>query len=205
MRYDQMPGPAVPRRGNRFSQWLGAVFLRLLGWRITGQFPDVPKAVIIGAPHTSNWDGVLAVAAVLALRLRIVLMGKHSLFKGPFAPLLRWLGLIPIDRSSAAGVVEQSVSRFHEREQMFLGMAPEGTRHSAKEWKTGFYRIACDAGVPIMLAVLDYGKREIRLPLTFMPSGDLDADMEKILACYRGVLPRRPERLSLPLREDNAE
>lgn len=202
MRYDQMPGPSVPRRGNRFFQWLGTVFLHLLGWRITGQFPDVPKAVIIGAPHTSNWDGVLAVAAVLALRLRIVLMGKHSLFKGPFAPLLRWLGLIPIDRSSAAGVVDQSVSRFREREQMFLGMAPEGTRHSAQEWKTGFYRIACDAGVPIVLAVLDYGKREIRLPLTFMPSGDLDADMDKILTCYRGIVPRRPERLSLPLRTD---
>lgn len=200
MHYDQMPGAAVPRRGNRFFQWLGTAVLHAMGWRITGTFPDVPKAVVIGAPHTSNQDGVIAVAAVLALRLRIVLMGKHSLFRGPFGPVLRWFGLIPVDRTSAAGVVEQSVARFREREQLFLGMAPEGTRHGAEEWKTGFYRIAVNAGVPIMVAVLDYGKREVRLPLTFMPCGDVDADMQRILECYRGVMPKRPERLSRPLR-----
>lgn len=200
MHYENMLGPQVPRRGNRFFQWLGAWVLGRMGWRITGEFPDVSKAVVIGAPHTSNWDGVVGVSTVLALRLRIALMGKHSLFRGPFGPLLRWIGLIPVDRDAAGGVVAQSVAKFAEKEQLFLGIAPEGTRHGAREWKTGFYRIAVEANVPIMLAVFDYGKRELRLPLTLYPSGDMHADMEKILACYRGVVPRRPERLSAPLR-----
>lgn len=200
MSYEFMIGGQVPRRGNNFSCWLGSWLLRRLGWRITGTFPDVAQAVVIGAPHTSNWDGVFGVAAVLALRLRIVLMGKDSLFRGPAAPLLRWIGLIPVDRTSAAGVVEQSVAKFREKPQLFLGIAPEGTRKGAAEWKTGFYRIASEARVPILVAVFDYGKREVRLPLTLYPSGNFDADMTRILDCYRGVVPKRPQRLSGPLR-----
>ncbi|MDF1780534.1 MAG: lysophospholipid acyltransferase family protein [Alcanivoracaceae bacterium] len=200
MTYENMLGSEVPRRGNKFFQWLGEWVLGLMGWRVVGEFPNVRKAVVIGAPHTSNWDGVVGVSTVLALRLRISLMGKSSLFRGPFGPLLRWIGLIPIDRTSAAGIVEQSVEKFNEKDQLFLGIAPEGTRHGAPEWKTGFYRIALEAGVPIMLAMFDYENRILHLPLTFHPTGDMDADMERILHCYRGVQPKRPERLSGPLR-----
>ena len=200
MSYEFMIGDQVPRRGTGLSRWLGERVLGLMGWRISGSFPDVRKAVVIAAPHTSNWDGIIAVAAVLALRLRICLLGKDSLFKGPFGPVLRWIGLIPVDRTSASGMVGQSVDKFAEKSQLLLGMAPEGTRKQAQEWKSGFYRIALEAKVPIVVAVLDYGRREVCLPLTLYASGDFEADMGKILACYRGVKPRRPERLSLPLR-----
>jgi 1-acyl-sn-glycerol-3-phosphate acyltransferase len=200
MSYESMLGDKVPKRGNRFSKWLGEFVLRVLGWRITGALPNTSKVVVIGAPHTSNWDGIVGVTCVLALGLKIALMGKDSIFRGPFGPMLRWLGLIPIDRNCAAGIVEQSIAKFQERDALFLGMAPEGTRHGATEWKTGFYRIALEAEVPILLVVFDYAKRELQLPLTLYPSGNIEADMETILSHYRGVTAKHPERLSGPLR-----
>ena len=107
---NEIPSPdRIPRRGNAFSRWLGLLLLRLIGWRIVGQLPNVPKAVVIGAPHSSNYDGLVAAATVLALQVRIGLMAKDSLFRWPFASSLRWLGGIPIDRLSSRGVVEQSL------------------------------------------------------------------------------------------------
>ncbi len=195
----------IPRRGNAFSRWLGMWLLRLIGWRIVGELPNVPKAVVIGAPHSSNYDGLVAAGVVLALQVRIGLMAKDSLFRWPVAGLLRWLGGIPIDRRSKRGVVEQSLDRFREREQLFLGIAPEGTRAAATQWKTGFWHIARHADVPIVVAVLDYGRRELRFADVITPSEDLDADMRRILACFRGVVPRRPARLSAPLKALNDE
>ncbi|MCK0536200.1 lysophospholipid acyltransferase family protein [Alcanivorax quisquiliarum] len=190
----------VPRRGNRFSQLLGLLLLRLLRWRIVGTLPNIPKAVVIGAPHSSNWDGLVAAGVVLTLRVRIGLMAKDSLFRWPVAGLFRWLGGIPIDRhSGSGGVVAQSVARFQEREQLFLGVAPEGTRTAASQWRTGFWQIARQAGVPIIVVVLDYGRRELRIAETLQPGDDLDTDMQRILAHYRDAVPRRPERLSAPL------
>ncbi|MBZ2187694.1 lysophospholipid acyltransferase family protein [Alcanivorax sp. JB21] len=209
---DVVIGKAVPRRGNAFSRLLGRIILRLIGWRITGHFPDVPKAVVIGAPHSSNWDGLVAAGVVLALQVRIGLMAKETLFRWPFARVLRWLGGIPIHRDSARGVVDQSVDRFREREKLFLGIAPEGTRTAAEQWRTGFYMIASRARVPVIVAVLDYGRRELRFADVLYPGEDysaaeMGADMQRILGHYRGVVPRRPERLSLPLRtpENNAD
>lgn len=193
-------GAQVPRRGNGFSRWLGRSVLRLMGWRITGEMPNLPKVVVIGAPHTSNRDGLIGMATVLALGLRISLMAKHTLFRWPLGGFLRWLGVIPIDRDQAGGVVALSLEKFREKEKLFLGIAPEGTRHAAAEWKTGFYRIAREAGVPILAAVFDYGKKELRLALTLMPGEDRETDLERILSCYRGITPARPDRLSAPLR-----
>lgn len=190
----------IPRRGNRFSQWLGRMLLWCMGWRIVGSLPNVPKAVVIGAPHSSNWDGLVAAGVVLSLRVRIGLMAKDSLFRWPLGGLLRWLGGIPIDRRSARGVVEQSVDRFRERQQLFLGIAPEGTRRAAAQWKTGFWQIARQADVPILVVVIDYGRRELRIAEPFLPGPDLAADMQHILAHYQGAVPRRPERLSAPLK-----
>ena len=202
---DIVIGNAVPRRGNAFSRGVGRLLLRLIGWRITGYFPDVPKAVVIGAPHSSNWDGLVAAGVVLTLQVRIGLMAKDALFRWPLKGLLRWLGGIPIHRNSARGVVDQSVDRFREREKLFLGIAPEGTRTAAEQWRTGFYLIASRARVPVIVAVLDYGRRELRFADVLYPGedyseADMHADMARILGHYRGVVPRRPERLSLPLR-----
>lgn len=192
-------GSRVPRRGNAFSRGLGSLVLRLLGWRITGEMPDVPKLVIIVAPHTSNRDGVIGIAAVLALGLRMTLLGKHTLFRGPLGAFMRWVGAVPVNREQSGGIVATSLRKFREREKVFLAMAPEGTRHATEAWKTGFWHIAHEVGVPILVVGLDYGHKEVRLIRTLMPGDDVDADMSTIYESYRDVVPARPERLSRPL------
>lgn len=194
-------GPQVPRRGNAFSQWLGLLMLRLLGgWRVRGHWPDVPKAVVIVAPHTSNMDGVLSVAAMLALRLRLQFFMKHTAFPWPFAGLIRWFGGIPVNRGAAHDLVGASAEQFARREQLLVAITPDGTRHAPKEWKKGFYWIAHRAGVPILCVGYDYARREIVILEALTPSGDYEKDYPLLLAQFRGIEPRHAERLSQPLR-----
>jgi len=189
----------LPLRGNGFSAFLGRLFLRAFGWRVVGSIPDVSRAVIIGGPHTSNWDGVFTLAAMVSLRLDARVMIKDSAFRGPLGVVLRWLGAMPIDRRSAKGVVQQTVDQFLTHEQMVIIVSPEGTRDGASQWKTGFWHIASTAGVPIIVATADYAKKQIAFPSLINPSADMERDMTTILESYRGVEPRYPERLSAPL------
>jgi len=182
---------ATPRRGNAFSAWAGRCALRVLGWRFSGSIPDVAKAVIIVAPHTSNWDFFVGVAAMFALGLRVVFLGKHSLFWWPLASIMRWLGGIPVDRSVQRGVVDDVVRLFAMRERMILALSPEGTRGAVTRWKTGFYHIARSAKVPIVPVALDYSRRTVRLGQVFQPSGDIDADLQHLGAFFGGVAGRR--------------
>src|SRR5690606_14268248 len=131
-----------PQRGNGFSRALGKGFLQLFGWRLANAFPDVPKAVVIGGPHTSNWDGIFTCAAMIQIGLDAHIMMKDSAFQGPHGRVLRWLGAVPVDRTKTGGVVEQSVEQFSGRDRYALIVAPEGTRSGAEQWKTGFYHIA---------------------------------------------------------------
>lgn len=194
-------GPLVPRRGTPFTQRLGELWLKALGWKVTGSLPDVPKAVFIGAPHTSNRDGIVAAAVILAMRFRITVMAKAELFKGPFGPFFRWLGVMPIYRSQSSGLVEQCAEQLRQADQMYLGVAPEGTRHAAKAWKSGFYHIAMAANVPIIAFILDFGNKELRFTPVFHPTGDLEKDMAELMSRYKGVVPADPSRLSHPLRD----
>lgn len=194
-------GNQVPRRGGGFLPWLGLFLLRMFGWRISGDLPNVARAVVIVAPHTSNWDGLFGLSAIQALKLRVNVLGKDALFVGPLGWLLRSMGVIPVDRSSPQGMVRQIVARFHSSPTLFLAVAPEGTRHAAERWKTGFYQIAFEAGVPIVLVAFDYSRREVRIIGSLQPSGDQEADLERIYACYRGIPARNPELLSSPLRQ----
>lgn len=189
----------LPRRGNEFSSRLGRFILSLLGWKVTGQLPNIPKAVMIGGPHTSNWDGVITLSAMAMLRLDARVMVKDSAFVGPLGWLLRWLGAIPIDRNSARDVVQQTVDQLNAHEQFMVIVSPEGTRDGASHWKSGFWRIASAAGVPIIIATADHKKKEVSFPGLVMPSEDVDRDMKLVLEFYRGVEPRHPERLSAPL------
>jgi len=189
-----------PQRGNGFSRALGKGFLGLFGWRLVDAFPDVPKAVVIGGPHTSNWDGIFTFAAMMQIGLDAHLMIKQSAVQGLHGPILRWMGALPIDRSQAGGVVEQSVEQFRGRDKFMMVVAPEGTRGGAAQWKTGFYHIAHKAGVPIVLATADYQKKEIAFPAVFQPTGDVDADVRQIQQYYAQVHPCHPERLSAPLK-----
>ena len=198
--YHALLGDQVPQRGNAFSRFAGGLLLKLMGWRIVGQMPNVPKLVVIAAPHTSNLDGFVAVCALFSLNLRLSMLGKHTLFKGPLAPLMRWLGIVPVNRAAAGGMVAQSVAQFEQHDRFWLGIAPEGTRHNASEWKIGFHRIALAAQVPVLPVILDYGRKEIRLTETLMPSADAAADLAAVLRRYAGVQGRRSDRMSEPLR-----
>lgn len=172
-------GASVPKRGWRVGRLVGRAVFRAAGWSFPGSIPDIPKGVIIVAPHTSNWDFVIGAAAMLAMDLDARFLGKHTLFKGPLGVFMRWLGGIPVDRSlSGTGVVEDMVVQFNQSEQLILALAPEGTRKAVTQWKTGFHRIALAAGVPIVATALDWGRREIRFREPLPPTDDVTADVE---------------------------
>ncbi|MEX2320176.1 MAG: lysophospholipid acyltransferase family protein [Saccharospirillum sp.] len=173
--------------------------LRLAGWEVK-PFPDVPRAIVVGGPHTSNWDGVLGITSGIALALHARFMIKNTLFKGPLGWVLRKLGGIPVNRSRAGGVVGQTVAELNRHDRIIIVMTPEGTRSSADKWKTGFHHIARQAGVPIVLAAADYGKKQLTFPLILQPSDDLEADMQRIYECFAEVTPRHPEKLSRPVK-----
>jgi 1-acyl-sn-glycerol-3-phosphate acyltransferase len=186
-------GDAVPKRGNVVSAHGARLFFRLSGWRITGTVPNVAKAVAIVAPHTSNWDFLVGVAAMFGLGIRVTFLGKHTLFRWPLGPLMRWLGGVPVDRRVTTGVVDQIVDRFAGADQMILGLAPEGTRSCTARWRTGFYFIALRAGVPIFPVSLDYEDRRVRLGRLFRASGDLDPDLRRLQRFFDGVSGRREQ------------
>ena len=185
--YIPSPGKSIPKRGNFLTRALGRLILAAFGWRFEGEVPDLNKFIIIVAPHTSNWDFVFGMGAVFALGVRAHWMGKHTLFKWPAGVLMRWLGGIPINRSTREGAVAKMTEEFRKREALVLVIAPEGTRRKVSNWKTGFYHIACTADVPITPGFIDYGKKTLGLGPLFTPTGNLDADMEKIQAFYRNM------------------
>jgi 1-acyl-sn-glycerol-3-phosphate acyltransferase len=185
------PGPRVPRRGGPLRAALGRMILRLLGWKITNAIPDYPKLVIIVAPHSSNWDFVIGIAVVFAMRLDVRFVGKAELFRGPLAPLMRWLGGLPVDRRRPEGFVEQVVAQFAAAERLVLAVAPEGTRRPVERWKSGFYRIALGAGVPILPAFLDNAARAVGFLPVFQPTGNADADLDALRALYAPIARRR--------------
>ena len=178
--------PSAPRvRPNAFARWFGRTLLRLGGWRMVGQFPDLPRVVLIGAPHSSNWDGVWGFAAKLALGLDIRILGKHQLFWWPLGPILRRLGVIAVDRTAASGVVEQAASLIAQAEQFWFGLAPEGTRKPVERWKTGFWKIAKAANVPVLPAYFHYPDRIIGIGPVFELTDDMHADVRRIRDWYR--------------------
>jgi 1-acyl-sn-glycerol-3-phosphate acyltransferase len=180
----------------KFARWL----LRLIGWRVEGALPlHLDKFVIIVAPHTSNWDFVIGLICAYALGLLFRwpygIMAKSSAFRGPMGTVMRALGCIPIDRSAAQNVVEQMVAVFEQRERLMLVIAPEGTRKKTNYWKSGFYRIALGAHVPVVMATLDFGRKLGRIGPAFMPSGDLQADTPQLRDFYSTVIARHPHKV----------
>jgi 1-acyl-sn-glycerol-3-phosphate acyltransferase len=177
--------PQAPRNGNAFGRWIGRSVLRLGGWTIAGEFPDIPRLVLIAAPHSSGWDAVWGLAAKLAMGVDITFMAKAELFRGPLGWLLRALGGQPIDRARAHGSVEQAASRIRGSEKMYFVLAPEGTRRHVRQWKSGFLHIARSAGVPVFAAWFHYPDKTVGLGQLFALSDDLAADMARIREYYR--------------------
>lgn len=186
-----MPGNYLPR--SPMAEWVGRTALRLLGWRIEGELPKLDKFVAIGAHHTSNWDFVIFIAVKFVLRLNARWFGKHSIFSWPFAGLMRRWGGIAIHRERQGNTVEQAVQAFSAHQQFVLILSPEGTRKKVERWKMGFYHIALGAGVPIVLAALDYQQRRVVIGPSVMPTGDEAADLKMILVFFRSYLPKKPE------------
>ncbi len=196
--------PSVPRRGNALTRGLGRLVLGLLGWRFMGAFPDTPKFVVVAAPHTSNWDGVIGLAAALALGIEVHFIGKHTLFRGPLGWFLRAMGGLPVDRDNPGGLVDQAIEAFRRREAFVFGLAPEGTRRHAAQWKTGFHRIAGAAAVPVVLVAFDYATKRIGALATLHTTSDLAHDLEVIAGYYATVRARNPTHFALPGRGEAA-
>ncbi|WP_445940866.1 lysophospholipid acyltransferase family protein [Pseudomonas sp.] len=178
---------------NPLAEWVGRMALKLMGWRIEGELPQLDKFVVIGAHHTSNWDFVIFIAVKFVLRLNARWFGKHTIFRWPFGVLMRLWGGIAIRRDRQGNTVEQAVRAFAEHEQFMLILSPEGTRKRVERWKMGFYHIALGANVPIVLGALDYQNRRVFIGPTFMPTGDEAADLKTILKFFRPFIPKKPE------------
>lgn len=182
-------------------RWLAYQCLRLAGWRFLGKLPPDPKFVVAGAPHTSNWDFVVFMAALWHFRLKARFLAKRGLFRWPFGPVFRALGGIPVGGPQNAGAVSAAIAEFARNEKMVLVIAPEGTRARAPHWKLGFVGIAEQAGVPIVLAALDYPSKSVTVGPTIAGDGDLDVLMDtarRFFADIRGLHPELESPVALP-------
>lgn len=168
-------------------------FYHLQGWKLEGGGPQSRRCIIIGAPHTTNWDFIFFAGATHELGLHAGFMGKDTLFRWPMGRFMREMGGVPVVRSSRQNYVEQMIEAFRTRDELMLVIAPEGTRKQARRWKSGFYHIAVGAGVPIVLGWLDYKTRRGGLGPEMMMTGDYSADMARIRAFYEERLPGHPQ------------
>lgn len=170
--------------------------LWVLGWKADPSLPDCPCAVVIAAPHTSNWDGPIMLAVAWSLGVKMNWMGKHTLFKRPFGFMVRALGGIPIDRRKAHGIVGEMRETFERTEKLWVAVPPEGTRAKVEYWKSGFYAIAYEAKVPVVLGYLDFGRKVGGIGPMVPATGDVRGDMDKVREFYEGMMGKRPECMS---------
>jgi 1-acyl-sn-glycerol-3-phosphate acyltransferase len=178
------------------ARWLGAA----AGWRVVGRLPDLPKYMVIGAPHTTNWDFILFLWVMAELRFHPTWLGKDGIFWWPAGAVWRRLGGVPVKRGARLNVVDQVVERFRDADRMTLVMSPEGTRRYTSSWKSGFYHIARGAGVPIVPGKLDYPTRTVTIGQPMQMTGDVDRDMAGFRAFYtgaRGMYPAKASEIAL--------
>ncbi len=171
------------------------LFLQMQGWKIRNEFPyHLKKCVIAVGPHTSAWDFVIGLAVRSKLKLyHLNFLGKAELFKGKFGFFFRKMGGYPVDRFSNNNVVDQVAEQFRIRDQFVLALSPEGTRKKVDKLRTGFYHIALKAGVPIVLAGFDFGRKEISFSEPFLPTGNMEEDFKKIIHFFADKEGKIPE------------
>lgn len=192
----------VPSRGHCFSQMLFKHIFLAQGWRFEGQLPDLPKAVAIISPHTSNLDAWYGFTALLGVGLKMTIFGKHTLFKTPLKPLLEWIAVIPVQRNQKQGLTQQIIHFIDTQDQIWIGMAPEGTRKHAQNIKSGFYQIALGSHIPIVMFSFDYDDKTIHCLGVFHPTGQYEHDLDYILNRYIGKFsPKNPDWLAEPLQK----
>lgn len=177
----------------KLSLWI----LKTAGWKPSLTTEEPQKSVICVAPHTSNWDFIIGKLSYWAAGRETNFLMKKSWFFFPLGNMLRAMGGVPVDRSKRTSVTQQMAEEFKNRESFHLGITPEGTRGLVKKWKMGFYHIAIKANVPIEIAYIDYGKKEMGIKAVYYPTGNEAEDMAAIKAFYKDVTARFPERFSI--------
>lgn len=188
----------------RFRRGLARLLLRLARWKTVGEVPQ--KGILVGAPHTSNWDWVLTMLLAWDYGIRIHLLVKDSLFKWPLAPILRWSGAVELDRSNPGATIRSMIEQAEDDETFLFGIAAEGTRSKGEYWKSGFYRISQQTGLPVTLAFLDAPSRTVGWGPTFSLTGDVSADMDVLREFYADKHGIKPEGATVPrLREEDAQ
>jgi len=183
MKYTAFNTPVL----SRLFYWIGRMTLKVFGWSIESQPPDLPKYVIIAAPHTSAWDFVFALACAFVFRVEVCWLGKKSLFQGPLKPIMSWLGGKSVDRKQSSNLVEQTIEMFRSQSECRIALTPEGTRKKVERWRTGFYHMAVGANVPIALGFLDYRRKVGGFGPLFYPTGDLEKDLKEIQDFYKPI------------------
>ncbi len=173
---------------------LARTILRWAGWRTHVINPHTSRYVLIGAPHTSNWDFVIILLLMSAEGIRVRWLGKDTLFRWPMGIFWRSMGAIPVNRRESTNLVDQVAAIFDRSEELIIGLSPEGTRQKTSRWRSGFYHIANKARVPIVMAYLDYGNKVCGIGPTLKPSGDIHADFKMIKDFYSGIVGRYPRR-----------
>jgi len=174
-------------------KFLSKVILKILGWQLTIDLPENKKLILIGAPHTSNWDFPLALLAFWTIETPVYWVAKIQMFRGPLHYVFTALGGIPVDRSSANGFINQIADKFKQTDTMALAIAPEGTRAKTQYWKSGFYFIALEVSAPICLGYIDYKTKTLGFKSALYPTGDIDADMITIADHYQDIVGKHPE------------
>ena len=168
---------------------LSRFILRVSGWKIEGEIPaELKRCVIIGAPHTTNWDLPISLMIAFSLNSQLNWMGKASIFRFPFGGIMRWLGGIPVDREKTTNLVAATVEQLSTQPELRILIAPEGTRAKTKGWKSGFYYMADGAKVPLVLAFVDYPNKRGGIGKIMPTSGNFEADMQTIMAFYQPLM-----------------
>jgi len=179
-------GANLPRRRNPLAKFIGRAFFRITGWKIEGEFPDLPRVVVALTPHTSNMDFILTLGVLWGLGLKSSFLMKHSLFWFPLGWVLTAMGGIPVDRKDPQGLVDGMVSEFQRRDRLVLGITPEGTRSGVRQWKTGFARIAAKAKIPVVPAVLNYETRTVYFASVITGLQDAEGILARVKAASAG-------------------
>lgn len=188
-------GENTPRMGNALTRWIGDFILKSMGWTLHGELPNLKKAIIIGGPHTSNWDLFLAMGSMLSVGLKFSWMMKKEAFFWPLGGLWKALGGIPIDRGADIDVVGQVKSFFAESDKVWLGLTPKGTRSKVDRYKTGYLRMAKGVGVPLFIVGIDSVNKRVVLDKLWEPTGEIDVENAAIKtyieANYVGINPEK--------------
>lgn len=200
-RFPKLP-PLVPSRGGKLIQILFKQLFLAQGWQLKGEFPNLPKAVAIISPHTSNIDAWLGFNALLGLDIQITIFGKDSLFRTPLKPILEWIGVVPVVRDTPQGHTRQIVDMINKTDRIWVGMAPEGSRKAPEKIRSGFYHIAKAAHLPIVMFSFDYDIKTVHILSVYHLTGDYEYDLEQIYKHYEGKFSaKNPDWVAKPLQK----